>query len=145
LQFNVSKSQDRVLLAITLNREVGVDIEGLRSIDDAESIARRIFSANEQKQLLKFEGRGREEYFFRIWARKEAVIKALGLGLSADLQNIDLAEPVERTEDWIALKSGTSEPLFWRDLNFGEEFAAALAVRDEKGPVERFEWTGTIS
>jgi 4'-phosphopantetheinyl transferase len=144
LHFNLSKSRDRVLLAVAQGREVGVDIEAVRPMKDDVQIASRIFTDAEQHQLLRREGREREEYFFRIWARKEAVIKTLGLGLNADLQKIDLAEPGEISENWTSLKSGASEPVFWRDLRYEKEFAAASAVKGEIGQIEKFEWPGSF-
>ena len=49
LQFNLSHSGDMILIAITIGREVGVDVERIRTDLDLDSIAARFFSANEYK------------------------------------------------------------------------------------------------
>ncbi|KAF0249532.1 MAG: phosphopantetheine-protein transferase, partial [bacterium] len=85
LQFNVSHSQDLALCAFTYQRELGVDVEYLRLMKDAEQIAKRFFSPRESSLFCSLPPQEQQLAFFRCWTRKEAYIKAIGDGLSYPL------------------------------------------------------------
>ena len=91
IRFNVSHSQGVALYALTCNREVGVDLERLRSISDAERIAKRFFSSQENAVLQALPANLKHEAFFTCWTRKEAYIKARGEGLSFSLDLFDVS------------------------------------------------------
>ncbi|MGC1374201.1 MAG: 4'-phosphopantetheinyl transferase superfamily protein, partial [Candidatus Sulfotelmatobacter sp.] len=76
LMFNISHSGSVGLLAFTREREIGVDVEQVRSDFEVDAIARRFFSAHEQEQLAVLPDQERFEAFFRCCTRKEAYIKA---------------------------------------------------------------------
>jgi 4'-phosphopantetheinyl transferase len=82
LQFNVSHSAERLLIAISDGPAVGVDIERLRALPDLMELAARFFSVREHSALLSLEGWERIGAFFNAWTRKEAVMKARGDGLT---------------------------------------------------------------
>src|SRR5262249_26367386 len=83
LCFNLTHSQGLALLAVTRGREIGVDVERLREMErDGEPLAERFFSPREAAVLRSLPTRLRREAFFHCWTRKEAYIKAHGMGLS---------------------------------------------------------------
>jgi 4'-phosphopantetheinyl transferase len=81
--FNLSHTDGLVILGLTLESEIGVDVERIRPMEDRDRIAERYFSAAEYGQALSDEG------FFQCWTRKEAYIKAVGGGLSIPLKSIN--------------------------------------------------------
>jgi 4'-phosphopantetheinyl transferase len=85
LQFNTSHSADLALYAFTYGSELGVDIEQIRPLAGLESVASRFFSTREISDLLSLPPESRMPAFFRCWTRKEAYIKAIGDGLSMNL------------------------------------------------------------
>jgi len=85
VRFNLSHAGDYALIAVTLGRDVGVDIEQVRPIDVA-TLAKRFFSPLEARKLLALP----HEAFFRCWTRKESYIKALGTGLSFALDRFSV-------------------------------------------------------
>jgi 4'-phosphopantetheinyl transferase len=85
IRFNLSHSGDIALCAVTTGAEVGVDIEALRAVPDAEAIARRHFAAREVEDWLRLSPSERPDGFLRLWSCKEAWIKACGMGLSMPL------------------------------------------------------------
>lgn len=91
LRFNLSHSQGLALYAVTSECELGVDIEALRPLADAESIALRFFSASESAALRRLPESQRIEGFFNCWTRKEAWLKAVGDGLSRPLSDLDVS------------------------------------------------------
>ena len=90
IRFNLSHSGSVVVYAVTLGREIGIDVEQIRPVNDMESLARCSFSESENKALASLPESLRCEAFFNCWTRKEAYIKALGEGLSYSLQEFDV-------------------------------------------------------
>jgi 4'-phosphopantetheinyl transferase len=91
LRFNVSHADDVTVYAFSPGREIGIDIESVRVIPDAEDIAARFFSHRESEAYLALDPRDRPLGFFNCWTRKEAFIKALGDGLSYPLDRFDVS------------------------------------------------------
>lgn len=85
LEFNLSHSGDAALVGVSLHHALGVDIEMVRDGPDLLAIAKRHFAPIEIRELLRLAPEQRCEGFFVTWTRKEAFIKALGLGLSFPL------------------------------------------------------------
>jgi 4'-phosphopantetheinyl transferase len=88
IQFNVSNSDDVALLAVALDRELGIDVEHIREPRDFDSLAEQFFAASEVAQLRSLPQEQRLEGFFRCWTRKEAVLKAVGSGLAFPLDKV---------------------------------------------------------
>jgi 4'-phosphopantetheinyl transferase len=81
LRFNLAHSGGLALYAFSRERELGVDLEQIRPVRDAEAIAERLFTAEENAMLRELAEPERLEAFFRLWTRKEACMKAAGTGL----------------------------------------------------------------
>ena len=76
---------------VTRGQAVGADPERVRSLEEAELIANRMFSRTEYKQLMMIEeSEARLRAFYCCWTRKEAFIKALGAGLSFPLDKFSV-------------------------------------------------------
>jgi 4'-phosphopantetheinyl transferase len=75
LKFNLSHSGEMALVAVTLEVEVGVDVEWIRPMPDYREIAERFFPQSEAGKVTD------EADFFRRWTRLEAVVKACGTGI----------------------------------------------------------------
>lgn len=93
LRFNVSHCGELAAYAFTEGREVGVDVEEVRVLPDADEVAMRVFSQRERAAYLRLPARERPRGFFSCWTRKEAFIKAIGDGLSHPLQALDVSLP----------------------------------------------------
>lgn len=89
--FNISHSRDVVALAITRAAYVGVDVEQLDRIDEPEKLLDMVCHPRERAWVLAKEpGDARSHAFLTCWTRKEAVLKAAGIGLIDDLPTIDV-------------------------------------------------------
>lgn len=93
LHVNWSRSQDVLLLAATTRGELGVDVEISDPRLDLLALAETHFTSDEQASLRALPAEQRAASFFRCWTAKEAVLKALGLGLAGALHRV-----VARTE-----------------------------------------------
>jgi len=91
LRFNVSHSDDFAVYAFSSGREIGVDIEAVRPIPDADDIAARFFSRRENEAYLALDPTDKPLGFFCCWTRKEAFIKAIGDGLYHPLDSFDVS------------------------------------------------------
>ncbi len=82
LQFNLSHSHEWILVGLTLQRRIGVDLERIRPVPRWQRIARCYFSAAEQARLWICPPAERERVFLELWTQKEALLKAMGVGLA---------------------------------------------------------------
>jgi 4'-phosphopantetheinyl transferase len=129
LQFNASHSDGVALVAVTVDRAVGIDIERHRLGIDYLGVADSFFSRDEVETLRRADAPTRRSMFFTLWSCKEAWVKARGLGLAFPLHRCRVAV-------------GEGEPRLLEDpeqpgehgrwsltpLNVGPEFAAAVVV-----------------
>ena len=90
LRFNLSHAGDVAAYAFSWGREIGIDIESIRVIPDAEEIAARFFSRRENEAYRGLDPDDKPLGFFNCWTRKEAFVKALGDGLSYPLDRFDV-------------------------------------------------------
>lgn len=87
VQFNMTHSGELMLVAVTVRRELGVDVEQLRDRVARDRLAERYFAPQEAAELRSLPEAERREAFFRCWTRKEAYMKALGKGLALPLRS----------------------------------------------------------
>lgn len=133
VQFNVAHSHEVALLALARRAAVGVDVEYMRELVDAQQIARRFFSAQEVASLLATPAEQQETAFFRIWTRKEGFIKATGKGLSQPLGAFDVMTSSGQALEYVELDGAPTRWRLW-DLDPGAGYGAALVVRTEHEP-----------
>lgn len=109
LQFNLSHSSGLLLVAVTAGVPVGVDVEQVRPIESQESIAARYLTEGERADLSRVEparSAPAESPFLRLWTAREAVVKAMGTGISRSWADLELrwVPPdrfsVLRTDPW---------------------------------------------
>ena len=129
VHFNVSHSGEWVLLALAERHEVGVDVELMRADLDVMEIAPTVFTPGEITSLLSLPADARREAFYRLWARKEAVLKAWGTGFSLDAHDVHIGiEPTSAA--LIQAPLGDYPPAIVRDVAVDGAHAAAVATTD---------------
>jgi 4'-phosphopantetheinyl transferase len=89
VEFNLAHSGGDAIIALAGRAAIGVDIEFLRPIADVESLARLVFSDVERREFAL--APDPVSAFLNGWTRKEAYVKALGLGLTAPLSEITVS------------------------------------------------------
>jgi 4'-phosphopantetheinyl transferase len=91
LRFNLSHSRELALVACSTSREIGVDVEWIRSDLEIEDLAQRFFSPAENELLKVVHQDQKHLAFLSCWTCKEACLKAIGKGLSLDPRTIDVS------------------------------------------------------
>jgi 4'-phosphopantetheinyl transferase len=88
LNFSLSHTQSIAVLAVAHGLPVGVDVEEVRPIEP--EVAATHFSASELSDLSTLQGDAWLGGFYRCWTRKEAILKAEGVGLHRALDSFDV-------------------------------------------------------
>ncbi len=81
LDFSLSHSGGLALLAVGRGVRVGADVERLRSVPFLDCVVERFFGEQERDELRALRGTEKLRAYFRLWTRREAAAKALGLGI----------------------------------------------------------------
>lgn len=127
LRFSVSHAGSFGLLAFSKSAEVGCDIEVTQLVDDFEAMEALVLHPVERQALAALPKPARDDAFLRYWVRKEAVLKATGLGFSADPTRI-LVSQNQCTVAITALDGGPIEQTFTlHDSPLATDYQAALA------------------
>jgi 4'-phosphopantetheinyl transferase len=131
VDFNVAHSKDTILVALSRNGGVGVDVEYYDRPTDIMDVAKHNFTVTETASLEAIaDPETRHQTFYRYWTRKEAVLKADGRGLIASLASFDVSfeslhqHPIRMSES----KEDQGKCFFVSDLTLGIEAAAAIAL-----------------
>jgi 4'-phosphopantetheinyl transferase len=138
LHFNLSHSEAGALLGVSNGRELGVDLERVRSDVEALGISRHYFFGAERKAIEDASPIERDSTFFRYWVAKEAVLKAQGVGLGFPLDrfcihflpggqaaHIETLDPLVLERDWTV-----------RMLSCDTGWVGAVAARGEEWSVK---------
>jgi 4'-phosphopantetheinyl transferase len=138
LRFNLSHSGGLAVVAVARGIEVGVDVERILPKPDLESVARHFFSPREVDGLEALEaGTRRLRGFYACWTRKEALLKARGVGLSLPLDAFSVDPDPDLEQPGVVFDGNGTGGWRLRNLALGEEYAGAVAA-------PAAEWAGQI-
>lgn len=143
IQFNFSHAGDYALVAITLERAIGVDIEYIQGDVEIADISR--FFSDPEKELM--EGLGSVERplaFFNCWTRKEAYIKARGQGLTYPLNRFEVSLRPGDPAKLIRVDKEPDEVFRWRmeDIYVAPDYSATLVVESGGCSTKHWQWSG---
>lgn len=130
LHFNASGTAGRAIYAFALGRAIGVDLERHRSAEEIVSIVDHTFAPDEQQDFHQLRPAEQPAAFCRTWARKEAYLKATGMGLRRELD----AFAVTVLPDTLAAlrwdRDDPAAPTRWRlsDVDVWPGYSAALCT-----------------
>jgi 4'-phosphopantetheinyl transferase len=142
IEFNLSHSGGYALVAVSRGRNVGVDVEKIRADIEIENLSSRYFSTGEISELMALPPEQRMVGFFQCWTRKEAYIKAQGLGLSLPLDGFDVSFSAGEPAVLRATRPDAGEAAQWSllSLDVDLEYAGAVAVRGKDLDFRFWEW-----
>ena len=130
ITFNLSHSGDLTLYGFASRTSIGVDVEAIRIVDDADRIAAFAFSQREYATYQRLSAADKTVGFLNCWTRKEAFVKAIGSGLSHPLDTFDVSLVPGEPPRLLRLGT-TSGDSGWRIHSFipAPGFIAAVAAR----------------
>ncbi len=134
ISFNVSHSGNHGLIAYAPQRRLGIDVEERVLRGDMDGLIETVFGPDERSDLAAVQADRKLHLFFSFWTMKEALIKALGMGLYTDISAFQVPSEMRygRTTGTFRFPGETTD--LWKLENLSNEyFAAAIAyeVRPE--------------
>lgn len=139
IQFNLTHSHGRALIAVARDREVGVDLEQVRREVDVVRLAKRFLSERDLTLIEHGDPAQRHERFLKAWVAREAVFKTDGKGITFPLHRDYLELTGDGTRGWLVLGDTASDekrrPVRFLSLDSG--WIGAVAA-------EGTDWTVTV-
>ena len=133
LEFNLSHSGGLAIYAFSWGRRLGIDLERVRHLPEADRLASRFFSARENALIRSRSGEPKLVAFFTIWTCKEAILKAEGDGLTKPLSRTEVSLSEGQPVRLISVDGSTGRAAHWRLETFAPApgYQAALAVEGQ--------------
>jgi 4'-phosphopantetheinyl transferase len=121
---------------------VGVDVEWIHPMNDAEDIAARFFSPREAAKLMALTNEQLIPAFFNLWTRKEAWLKATGDGLSEMLKEVEVSFLPDEPARVLAISGNREAAERWTlsGLTPASEFTAAIAAEARDLQFSCWQW-----
>lgn len=111
--FNQSHSEERIMIGVAAEGRLGIDIEEIREVRYMMAISDKNFGDDEAARMHAAPEHERQELFFRLWTRKEAFLKAVGVGLTHPLRSFSV-DPSPGAEGGLLRVEGLGEdPADW--------------------------------
>jgi 4'-phosphopantetheinyl transferase len=136
LNFSLSHSQSIAVLAVAHGLPVGVDVEEVRPIEP--EVAATHFSASELSDLSGLQGDAWLSGFYRCWTRKEAILKAEGVGLHRALDSFDVALLPDAPAELLRTRVRFLYPWKLYDVSPAPGTVGALATAHGEAKIARF-------
>lgn len=128
LSFNLSHTGDFMAVAVARNCQLGIDIEQIKARANFSALVKRCFSATEAAYWQQLAEAEQTRQFYQFWTRKEAFVKATGLGISLGLKDCEL--DINHPEQFYRVPSVCGWANQWhnRDLTLTESCCAAVVA-----------------
>lgn len=140
--FNLSHSEDLALLAVSHAGPLGVDLEAVRSLEDAGELVARFFSTGENEVFQALPSAHQPHAFYNLWTRKEALLKATGAGIGRLLNRVEVSFLPEEPAQFKRLPPQIGRSSEWElhALFPGRGYTAALATQARAAKILCWRW-----
>jgi 4'-phosphopantetheinyl transferase len=140
LEFNLSHSFEVALIAVTREREIGVDVEHIKKDFAFAEVAERYFTAREVSAIHALPQVLQRRAFYQCWTSKEAFLKAKGVGLSGELDEVDI---LIGDKGRVQVKS-TLTGWYLGELNPCDGYVGAVVLEGREFDLECHNWPGPV-
>ena len=154
LHFNLSHSEDLVVLALSEGLDLGVDVECIHRPVFNMALAKRYFARTELADLMRFNGKQQVKRIAQLWTLKESYLKACGLGIRMPLAKLKFCFAGRYGLDF-SISSSWTQSLPAEDASFiglfglGADYSLALTIETDTAvdasAIEINEWPGLSS
>lgn len=132
-EFNVSHTKNYAAIAFSFQKKIGIDIETKKKEFAAKNIAYRFFSEEEKAFLKQTATNDLSQHFFNIWSGKEAVSKAVGMGMSLNLDSYTVIPTGSKIVVSVPQQSGLSICERWEVDYLAVDEKVSCCIAREKG------------
>ena len=138
----MTRPEALALLAVTRTGPVGIDLERIRTIKDADDLVGRFFSPRENDAFQKLPPEQKPTAFFNLWTRKEAWLKATGEGIAHSLARLEVSFLPGEPAQLFSIQGSAEKAAAWslHHLVPAKGFAGALAIKAQKAPLNCWHW-----
>ncbi len=137
VSFNISHSGETVLVGVAADVDIGVDVETVRPFDNFMEIAENYFHPIEFQSIAAISRDKQLRKFYEIWTQKEAVVKALGMGLSLPLDSFQVSGELNSWGKTHFLTSQNKKCLYSRQICRQTHSQGALSLNVPFGEWEK--------
>ena len=128
LNFNLAYSDSTAVVVVGQRAKLGLDVERIQfEATDLDELVHEHFCVHEARFYFATKPSQRARVFFHIWTQKEAVTKAIGLGLKQPLQDLAVEPDPDRGCRLIALNGQSGDGWTLRALHIGDDHNAVIA------------------
>lgn len=147
-QINGSHREELAVLAVCADAPVGVDVEALHpsvgpEADELDPLSHVMMSPAERAEFGALPTAPRRTALLTTWTRKEAVVKALGVGLSLPLDSFDVPVDPARPPRLLARRGPARDGQQWAmaDLTLPPGYVGTVIAQgsDCRASVRRWE------
>ena len=139
LHFSMAKSEDKILVGFSTSSHIGVDLEAARRrARNSLGVAKRYFSQAEAAALEQAAPGDLDQAFLRLWACKEAVVKASGKGIANQFGRFTVEADLFRPARMLDFEGGGPGDWSLALVQPEDDFLGALAVRDGMTDLKAF-------
>lgn len=131
LSFNLSHTEDLLMIAVSNLSDIGVDIERIKSRTGMLAVAERCFAKQEFEFWLQLSEAERLQMFYQIWTKKEAFVKAVGRGIALGMQECEIDIAGSGALLKIPTEYGWAADWTVRELKVIEDVCAALVTPNQ--------------
>ena len=133
MYFNVSHTENMIVLAVASSSEVGVDAEWMLRTGKTIELSEHFFSPLEAKLLRSLPAEKQKEYFYDLWTLKEAYIKACGMGLSIPLDQFSysFSKKNEISVSFDSIRNERSRQWNFWQIKPNSTHRVAVAIKNE--------------
>ena len=140
LEFNLSHSSEVALIAVTREREIGVDVEHIKENFAFAEVAERYFTTREVSAIRALPQDLQRRAFYQCWTSKEAFLKAKGVGLSGELDEVEI---IIGDNGRVQVKS-TLPGWYLSELNPCNGYVGAVVLDGREFDLECYNWPGPV-
>ena len=123
-QFNVSHSGEKLLIAVSFDMPIGIDIEQIKPRKSLNSLVKKCFAVTEQAYWFELPENKKMNVFYDFWTRKEAVVKGIGRGIAIGLERCE----IDANEPNHFLNLPVAEKWFTQKIEISPDYSAAIAM-----------------
>lgn len=134
-QFNLSHSSEKLLIAVSFGKPVGIDVERVKSRHSLSNLIKKCFAPSEQDYFFALPENEKISVFYDFWTRKEAVVKGIGRGIVLGLNRCE----IDVTQPDVFLHLPVTEQWYTKKIIISSDYCAAIAILWENANVNLIE------